>query len=244
MPPTFPPGGAAWFDALEDNMSKAWYDDHKADYQRLWHAPMRQVLEAVAAELQADYDAPLAAPKVHRIHNDRRFRDGPPYKTHCAGFIGVDVPLAPRIDAAVAAAHGVTHVLLPAARLMSAPVALHLSYGAEQHVGAGIPTFGDAATLAAWREAVLDPAAGGELEALLADARGHGLEVVSFASLKQGPAGLRDHPRVDLLKRKGLLLTASPPPAQAADLVPRLITLARQMAPTVRWLARHVLGAA
>lgn len=219
--PHFPAGGQAWFDALAVHMDKAWYDANKAAYKRLWHEPMQAVLAAVAEGLQDAYDVPLAPPKVHRIHKDRRFSSGPPYKTHCGGFLGLG-----------AAAEGV----------MSAAVALHLSYGTEQHVGGGVPVFADKHAIARWRDAVVDPITGAELEALLAEAATHGIQHVAFSALKQGPAGLRDHPRVELLKLKGLILTIEPPPATATDLVDRLVVIGARMAPTVRWLAEHVIG--
>jgi uncharacterized protein (DUF2461 family) len=221
--PSFPPGGHAWFEDLREHMDKSWYDAHKADYKRLWHEPMRAVLSACALGLAPRYGAPLAAPKVHRIHNDRRFRAGAPYKTHCAGYVGFDAP-----------AEGV----------MASAVPLHLSYGDQQHVGGGVPMFADADTLARWRAAVADPTTGAELEALLAEAAAAGIRYHAFSALKQGPAGLRDHPRVGLLKLKGLILTADPPPPTAPDLVERLIRVGEAMAPTVRWLAHHVTGPA
>lgn len=221
--PSFPPGGDDWFEALRTNMDKSWYDAHKAEYKRLWSDPMRAVLDAVGERLAAHYEAPLAPPKVHRIHNDRRFRAGAPYKTHCAGYIGFDAPN-----------DGV----------MSSAVALHLSYGDQQHVGGGVPMFADAGTLACWRAAVADPTSGAELDALLADAQAAGVRYHALSALKQGPAGLRDHPRVELLKLKGLILIADPPAPTAPDLVERLVGLGARMAPTVRWLAHHVTGPA
>jgi uncharacterized protein (DUF2461 family) len=219
--PHFPAGGEAWFAELAAHMDKTWYDAHKADYKRLWHDPMGAVLNAVAEGLDAAYGVPLAPAKVHRIHNDRRFSQGPPYKTHCAGYLG----LGP-------AGEG----------LMSAPIALHLSYGAQQHVGGGVPVFADKIAIARWRDAVTDETTGPELDALLAEAARHGITYEAFTALKQGPTGLRDHPRVELLKLKGLILTAEPPPPTAPDLVPRLIALGQHMAPTVRWLAKNVTG--
>lgn len=220
--PTFPTGGEAWFEALAKNMNKSWFDSHKAEYKRLWSDPMRAVLGAVAERLAESYGLPLAPPKVHRIHNDRRFHDRPPYKLHCGGYIG----------------------LPGGSGTMVSPVALHISFGDEPHVGAGVPTFADSATVARWRSAVVDETTGPELESLLADASRAGLRPLAFSTLKRGPAGLQDHPRVELLKFKGLILTADPPDPTDAALVDKLVILGHAMAPTVRWLARNVTGPA
>ena len=57
-----------------------------------------------------------------------------------------------------------------------------------------------------FREAVADDRLGGELVGLVAEARGAGLEVTAREVLKTAPRGYpRDHPRIELLRFKGLI---------------------------------------
>lgn len=217
----FPPGGHAWFDALAANMNKSWYDAHKADFKRLWVEPMHALLDTLAIRLERLYGEPLGSPKVFRIHNDTRFHKGrPKYKTHISGYLPV------------AEGSGVM-----------TPVALYLSFGHEAMVGAGQPTF-DKAGLAAYRAAVVSDGSGRALEAVVEDLKQQGVRVYAFDQLKRGPAGLTDHPRVELLKLKGLLADpgfVEPELLHEAELVDALLAKAEVVAPLVRWIREHVV---
>src|SRR4030095_5395206 len=106
------------------------------------------------------------------------------YKTHIGGY----VPLAQ-------GGHG-----------PSQPIPLYLQLGTETFVGAGHYMM-DPSQLARYREAVLDDRHGRDLARILATATKAGLEVGSFDTLKKVPRGVDpEHPRADLLKRKGLTL--------------------------------------
>ena len=97
--------------------------------------------------------------------------------------------------------------------------------------------------LARYREAVDDDAVGPELERIVAGVVAQGLEVEG-PGLKTAPRGYaRDHPRVELLRRKSLAAMRRHPPAEwlgtpeAAD---RIVEVWRAGGEMNAWLARHV----
>jgi uncharacterized protein (TIGR02453 family) len=110
--------------------------------------------------------------------------------------------------------------------------------------GRGYPRLA-ADQLERYRAAVAgDGGAGEELADLVADARVGGLEVVGEA-LKTAPRGVpRDHPRVALLRHKGLIAGARLAPGDAG--IARAAALGwvaegwRAAAPLVAWLDAHV----
>lgn len=60
--------------------------------------------------------------------------------------------------------------------------------------------------LARYRDAVADDRTGGELESVVAELGRHGIEVTGHDRLKTAPKGYpRDHPRIELLRHKGLI---------------------------------------
>ena len=98
--------------------------------------------------------------------------------------------------------------------------------------------------LDAYRRAVAADLPGTELEQLAAEIKGHGIELHYRDALKTAPRGYSpDHPRVELLRYKGLWAWQDWPAAawlgtaQARD---RVSTFLRDSAPLARWLARHV----
>ncbi|CCH34061.1 DUF2461 domain-containing protein [Actinosynnema sp. NPDC047251] len=69
-----------FFDGLEGDNSKAYWDDHKHTYQSDVRAPM----EALLAVLEPEF----GKGKVFRPYRDVRFsKDKTPYKTHCGGVV-------------------------------------------------------------------------------------------------------------------------------------------------------------
>lgn len=60
--------------------------------------------------------------------------------------------------------------------------------------------------LARYRQAVAEEVTGEQLRRVIAEVEGHGLSVVGEDPLKTAPRGYaKDHPRVDLLRNKGLI---------------------------------------
>lgn len=102
----------------------------------------------------------------------------------------------------------------------------------------------DAEQLARYREAVADEVSGERLRAIIAQVAAHGIEVGGHSRLKTAPRGYRrDHPRVELLRYKGLVAWRQWPVAawlgtpQAKD---RVVEFLRASQPLRDWLAAHV----
>ncbi len=66
-----------------------------------------------------------------------------------------------------------------------------------------------------FREAVVDPVAGPEVATLADDLTGSGYQIGAHETLKTAPRGYpRDHPRIELLRRKGLMAWTEWPTAR------------------------------
>ena len=193
----------AFFEGLEADNSKTYWQAHKAEYGSEVRAPMEALLEELEPE--------LGDGKIFRPYRDVRFSsDKSPYKTTIAAIIG---------DA---------YVQLSASGLA---------------VGAGMWEMA-ADQLDRYRAAVDDPRSGAKLQALVADARAAGLQVMAHGSLKTAPRDYaKDHPRVELLRYKGFALWREWPPAAwlgTAKVKDRILTFIEDARPVTRWLASHV----
>src|SRR4029453_9772842 len=83
----WPPDALTWFEGLERDNSRPWFQAHRDTYERCVRAP----LEALVAELEPVLaQAPGTGPtKIFRPHRDTRFSaDKSPYKTTAAAMIG------------------------------------------------------------------------------------------------------------------------------------------------------------
>jgi len=118
--------------------------------------------------------------KMFRPHNDLRFsKNKPPYKTHQGAFGELDGGSG-------------YYMQFSAAGLMA---------------GAGYYFMGKD-QLRRFRDAVVADSTGEEIAALVADATKRRYTVAAIGELKTAPRGYdRDHPRIELLRRKGLLLS-------------------------------------
>ena len=211
-----------FFAALARNQRREWFQAHRAEYEQGWLAPMKALLAEVRGRLEPlfRHDA-LAEPKVFRIHRDVRFsKDKSPYKTHIGGYVAID-----------GAGQGPSGLAAP-----------YLHIGAREVFVAAGQYMMDTDQLAAFREAVVDDAKRGvELGALLRKLTRAGFAVGSYDSLQRVPRGFDpDHPRADLLKRKGLIVTFPEPPRRllvSRSLVDWLVTHTRKAVPLVEWLA-------
>lgn len=210
----------SFFRALAKNQNREWFAAHKSDYQTGWLEPMEALLAEAREALDSAYpDFELGPGKVFRLHRDVRFSaDKSPYKTHVGGI----VPL------------GNTKFTVDMA------AALYVQLGTESFAAAG--TYGMAPpALARYREAVLDDTSGGELATIVKGLEKKGFTLGSMDTLKKAPRGVPvDHPRVELLKRKGLVVMF--PALEPSELVSRkvlttLVRHAKAAAPLVRWLA-------
>ena len=78
----FPEAALDFYDDLEQDNSKAFWEAHKETYQRAVAGPMNQLAEALSDE--------FGQPKVFRPYRDVRFaKDKTPYKTHQGAFVAV-----------------------------------------------------------------------------------------------------------------------------------------------------------
>ena len=208
---------------LASEMSKEWFADNKQRYVDVWVTPMMLLLEGVARRLAPFYRPhKLGEPRSLRIYRDLRFsEDKTPYKTHIAAVLR----LAGK----------------PIAKVGNA--ALYVEVGLDdEYVGAGCWYF-DAAKVARWRKAVVG-APGAALLRILARLRKAGYRVDRDDDYKRVPKGFApDHPRAELLKRRGLTCAFPEIPAgllHEPELADWLFQHARATAPLVIWLHRHV----
>jgi uncharacterized protein (TIGR02453 family) len=210
-----------FFRALARNQRREWFAAHRREYEEGWLEPMKLLL----AELRERFDPlfprhPLAAPKVFRIHRDVRFsKDKSPYKTHIGGYVAIEGSGQGPSGTAVLYLHlGATEVFVAAGQYMM-----------------------DAAQLARFRAAVVDDGRGRELAAILRRLTRAGFTIGSYDALQRVPRGFDpEHPRGDLLKRKGLIVTFPPPPRAllvSHGLVDWLVTHTKRAVPLVEWLA-------
>lgn len=212
---------ARFFRALAKHQTRAWFAEHRAEYEDGWLAPMQALLAEVRARLVPAYGREeIAAPKVFRIHRDVRFsKDKSPYKTHIGGYLGIDGTGSGPSGAA----------------------ALYLHVASDETFVAAGQYMMDGKPLARFREAVADEREGATLAAILRPLEKAGFTVGSHAELQRVPRGFDpDHPRAALLRRKGLMVVFPPLPRTlltSPKLVGWLVTHAKRTAPLVEWLA-------
>ncbi len=217
----FADASGSFFKKLAKNQKKEWFDAHKDEYEEGWLRPMHALLAEVKEKVDAAYpDCELGEPKVMRIYRDVRFsKDKSPYKT----FIGGTVPLK--------GTGGMGDV--PAAFYF------HVS-PSECFAGAGLYMM-DPIKLAKYRAAILDDDSGKELAKKVASLEKKGMRFTAAETLKKAPKGLpADHPRIDLLLRKGLVAGLDGVPRDklsSRSLLDICVKAGREMAPVVRWLA-------
>jgi len=100
------------------------------------------------------------------------------------------------------------------------------------------------AQLARYRQAVDDRTRGAELAGLVERLRGEGLQVGGGQTLKGAPRGYPgDHPRIELLRYKGLICWRHWPVApwlRTANVKDRVAGFLRTAAPLHQWLDQHV----
>jgi len=207
--------------ALE--MSKEWFVENKQRYEDIWVTPMTALLNGVARRLAPVYKPlKLGEPKAMRIYRDVRFaKDKTPYKTH----IGAVIRFAGK----------------PISQVGNAVLYIHLGLD-EEYVGVGCYQF-DAAKLVKWRKAVVGKP-GDALVPILAKLRKAGYGVEGHDHYTRVPKGFApDHPRAELLKRKGLTCAFPEIPAgllHKPGFADWLIKHGKASAPLVIWLQRYI----
>ena len=195
------------------------YEQLEADNTRtFWQANRATYDEAVVAPMN-ELCAALAdyGPfRLFRPYNDLRFaRDRPPYKTAQGAF---------------SEAEGGTgyYLQISAEGLMAGAGYYHMAKD----------------QLERFRRAVDDDRTGPEVDALAASVLDKGNSVGAIEELKSAPRGYaKDHPRVELLRRKGLMAWRSWPAAKwlhTAKAADRVRALYADTALMCAWLDRQV----
>jgi uncharacterized protein (TIGR02453 family) len=212
---------ARFFKALAKNQDREWFAAHRDEYDAGWLEPMKALLAELREKLAPRYAREeLAGPKVFRIHRDVRFsKDKAPYKTHIGGYLGIEGSGAGPGGAAALYVH-------------VAPDELFACAGQYMMDGEQLKRF---------RAAVVDAKRGAEVAGILRPLVRAGFEVGSHEQLQRVPRGFDpEHPRADLLRRKGLMV-AFPTPDRAMltsrKLVDWLAGHAKKSVPLVEWLA-------
>jgi uncharacterized protein (TIGR02453 family) len=200
----WPAEAIEFYEGLEADNTRAYWADHKQEYEELVKAPM--------VELLADLEADFGAGKIFRPYRDVRFsRDKSPYKTAIGATLerGGYVQFSAR---GLAAGSGY-YVMMP-----------------DQ--------------LEQYRRAVDDEATGAELERLVAELRRTGADVTAKESLRTAPKGYaKDHPRIELLRHKGLIAWREWPVAAwmgTAKAKQRVVDFLVGARPLTGWLDKHV----
>jgi uncharacterized protein (TIGR02453 family) len=192
-----------FFEGLEAENSKSYWQRNKSVYETKVRAPM----EALLAELEPAW----GEGRIFRPYRDVRFSaDKSPYKTNIAATIGEG------------------YVQLTA-----------------QGLGAGCGMYEMAPDqLERYRRSVDADRTGKALAGLVAKARAAGLVVTGHEMLKTAPKGYpKDHPRIDLLRAKGLITWKEWPAGawlgtrRALDRVEQFLELSK---PLRRWLDANV----
>ncbi|MBI4954936.1 MAG: DUF2461 domain-containing protein [Myxococcales bacterium] len=218
-----------FFEALAKSPTREWFMAHKSEYEQGFAQPMAALLAELRQKLDRAYpDCELGEPKVFRLNRDVRFSaDKTPYKTAVSGVLAVKRGLAKPTET---------------------PAAMYVELGVETAGGKVVPRrmagFGlymmDAPQLARFRAALLDEGSGAEVAKLVLGLEKRGFAIGAAETLKSAPRGVDPgHPRVALLRHKGLALMSPAMPArlhESRELVPWLVEQGKLAAPLVRWL--------
>ena len=208
----FTPQAVAFLTDLKANNNREWFAAHKADYdvyvKEASVAFCRLMVEALDGMTGAEHRS-----KIFRIYRDVRFaKDKTPYKPY-------------------------QHILFAAGDHRQTPSAWFFGLEPDRLVlGAGKSSF-DGEGLVQYREAVAGER-GEVLAKILADLQGQGARL-NDPSLKRVPSGYdKDHPRADLLRRKGLALWIDLDVGMASqgDLVATCLAEFKRLRPLVGWL--------
>jgi uncharacterized protein (TIGR02453 family) len=193
-----------FFEGLETDNSKAYWQAHKEVYTDAVLRPM----EALLAELEPEF----GGGKIFRPYRDVRFSaDKTPYKT----AIGATL-------------HGGGYVQFSADGLAAGCGMYQMS--PDQ--------------LERYRLAVAEDLTGEELFRLVGEASQRGMRVHGHGVLKTAPRGFpKDHPRIELLRYKGLITWQEWPAAEWLDsprAKDRVVEFLRDSEPLQAWLRKHV----
>ena len=200
----WPAEAIEFYEGLEADNTRAYWQDHKKEYEELVKAPMVELLAELAGE--------FGEGKIFRPFRDVRFsKDKSPYKT----AIGATLERGGYVQFS---AHGLAagtgyYVMMP-----------------DQ--------------LEQYRRAVDDDKSGEELAGIAAVLRKARIDVTGHDTLKTAPKGYpKDHPRIELLRHKGLIAWKQWPVAAwmgTAKARQRLVDFYIAARPLTNWLDTNV----
>jgi len=200
----WPAEAIEFYEGLEADNTRAYWQDHKKEYEELVKAPMVELLAELAGE--------FGEGKIFRPFRDVRFsKDKSPYKT----AIGATLERGGYVQFS---SHGLAagtgyYVMMP-----------------DQ--------------LEQYRRAVDDDKSGEELAGIAAGLRKARIDVTGHDTLKTAPKGYpKDHPRIELLRHKGLIAWKQWPVAAwmgTAKARQRLVDFYVAARPLTSWLDTNV----
>ncbi len=199
----WPAEALEFFEGLEADNTKTYWQRNKPVYERIVRAPMEELL----AELEPEW----GPARLFRPYRDVRFSaDKSPYKTHIGAMVGDG------------------YVQLSADGLAA---------------GSGMWEMAPD-QLDRYRRAVDRDRTGRALARIVTAAREAGLEVTGHGALKTAPRGYpKDHPRVELLRFKGIVTWRAWPAGAwlgTARAKERVVELFRLSVPLNEWLRANV----
>lgn len=221
MPPFsgFPEEAVRFLTDLAKNNKKAWFDAHRADYDRFIVEPAKAFTETIGERLTAIAPGIIAEPRVNgsifRIYRDTRFsKDKTPYKMHLGIFVWEGE--GPKMECP-----GFYFHLEPPKLLL----------------GGGIHIFSKR-LLAEYRRSVVHPDHGPDLEEAV-ESVGAQLNI-GGRHYKKIPRGYDPgHPLAEFLLYNGLTAWTEEPIPEALydrDIVNHCFDVFRKMEPLHRWL--------
>ena len=184
--------------------SKAYWQDHKGDYEHFVLRPM--------TELLSDLESEFGEGRIFRPYRDVRFsRDKSPYKTNIAATLNKGG---------------------------------YVSFSADG-LGAGSGYYMMASDqLDRFRRAIDEDRTGNDLEKIVKALEKSKIEVTAHDALKTAPKGYpKDHPRIDLLRQKGLIAWRHWPAGSwlgSAQAKKRVVDLLHAAQPMCGWLDTNV----
>jgi len=217
----FRPELLTFLDRLAANNRREWFHAHRADYQEFFLEPARQLVVALGDLLPRLGPDIHAEPKVHgsilAITRDTRFSpDKTPYKTHLDLWFWQGDAIGLNRERPGYFFRLSTQSLI---------------------LGAGMHAFSADGALERYRQAVLDPELGQQLELA---AESVGMDRVRGRTYKRVPHGLSaDHPRADWLRHSGLYAEIEQPlpPELYTPALPQLcFDQFARLAPLQQWL--------
>jgi uncharacterized protein (TIGR02453 family) len=201
-----------FYDGLEVDNTKAYWDDNREVY----NADVRAPMEALLAELAAEFAGDFGSAKVFRPYRDVRFaKDKTPYKTHCGGVIEEG------------RGGGAYYVEISPAGLRVGGGCFHL----------------ESDQIARFRSAIAEDIHGSVMEQTVNKLRKRDWEIRG-EQLKTKPKGYdAGHPRIELLKYKSLYAARTWEPADflhERTCLDRVRKAWRELKPLNEWARDHV----